>query len=71
MSASNYSGVSLRRARCRRRWLWVDSAQAMIALRSWSRSFHGGRFSKFFWSTVKNDSIATLSPADGTRPMDP
>src|SRR5665647_400095 len=43
----------------------------MIARRSWSRVSQRRRFRTFFCSREKKDSMAALSPAAPTRPMDP
>ena len=45
----------------RRRW-WVFSIQVTIALQRSSRVRHRKRFSTFFGSSAKKDSIAALSP---------
>jgi DNA-binding NarL/FixJ family response regulator len=43
----------------------------MIAMRSCSRLSHVRRLSTFFCSSEKNDSMAALSPAEPTWPIEP
>ena len=68
---SNSTGVSLPRARWRRRRLYVVSIHTTIASHSSSRLVQRRVSRTFFCSSEKNDSIAALSPDEATRPIDP
>lgn len=47
------------------------SIQVMVAIRSSSRLVDRRRFRTFFCSSERNDSIAPLSAAEPTLPIDP
>jgi hypothetical protein len=71
MMVSYSMGVNRHSESCLRRRWQVLSIQVTIAIRRSSRVAQGWRFRTFFYSRLKKDSMAALSPAAPTLPIDP